>query len=190
MNLPNKLTVLRLIFIPFYIFFLMTDFFSFTSHIALFLFILASLTDMADGKIARKRNLITDFGKFADPLADKILVLSGMVCCVALGKLPFWICIIILARDFAVDGLRLIMSSSGKVIAASYWGKFKTAFQMIMICFMTFDAERLLTANGWPIVILNIYQILTTIAMYAALALTIISMIDYFYKNRKGFQTK
>ena len=139
MNLPNKLTILRLIFIPFYIFFLMTDFFSFTTHIALFLFILASLTDLADGKIARKRNLITDFGKFADPLADKILVLSGMVCCVALSKLPFWVCIIILARDFAVDGLRLIMSSSGKVIAASYWGKFKTAFQMIMICFMMFS---------------------------------------------------
>lgn len=190
MNLPNKLTILRLVFIPFYIFFLMTDYFSFTSHIAMVLFILASLTDLFDGKIARKYNLVTDFGKFADPLADKILVVSGMVCFVALGRLPYWICIIILAREFAISGFRLVIAAKGTVLAASYWGKLKTTFQMIMLIMMTFDMERLVTEKGFPPVIWSVYHIVTNVVMYIALALTIISMIDYFYKNRKGFQVK
>ena len=190
MNLPNKLTILRLIFIPFYVFFLMTDFFSFTSHIATVLFIIASLTDTFDGKIARKYNLVTDFGKFADPLADKILVVSGMICFVALGRLPVWVCIIIVAREFAISGFREVMASKGVVLAASYWGKFKTAFQMIMLIMMTFDVQRLVSDKGWPIGIWNVWHIVTMVIMYIALALTIISMIDYFYKNRKGFQTK
>lgn len=190
MNLPNKLTILRLVFIPFYIFFLMTDYFSFTSHIAMVLFILASLTDLFDGKIARKYNLVTDFGKFADPLADKILVVSGMVCFVALGRLPYWICIIILAREFAISGFRLVIAAKGTVLAASYWGKLKTTFQMIMLIMMTFDMERLVIEKGFPPVIWSVYHIVTNVVMYIALALTIISMIDYFYKNRKGFQVK
>ena len=187
MNLPNKLTILRLIFIPFYVFFLMTDFFSFSSHIAMVIFILASITDTLDGKIARKYNLVTDFGKFADPLADKILVVSGMVCFVALGRLPVWICIIILAREFAISGFRLVVAANGTVLAASMWGKFKTTFQMIMLIMMSFDLERLVAEKGFPPVIWNI---VTIVVMYIALALTIISMIDYFYKNRKGFQVK
>ncbi|MBR3243361.1 MAG: CDP-diacylglycerol--glycerol-3-phosphate 3-phosphatidyltransferase [Parasporobacterium sp.] len=187
MNLPNKLTILRLVFIPFYVFFLMTDYFSFTSHVALVIFILASLTDTLDGIIARKYNLITDFGKFADPLADKILVVSGMVCFVALGRLPVWVCIIILAREFAVSGFRLVVASKGTVIAASYWGKFKTGFQMGMVSLMTFDMERLVLEKGWSMTVWNVYHIITVVTMYIALALTIISMIDYFYKNREGF---
>lgn len=189
MNLPNKLTVLRLILIPFYVFFLMTDFFSFTSHVAAFIFIIASLTDLFDGKIARKRNLVTDFGKFADPLADKILVLSGMVCFVALGKLPAWVCIIILAREFAISGFRLVIAGKGVVLAASYWGKFKTTFQMIMCILMTFDFKRLAEGYGWSANAVQVYDIVTMVIMYIALALTIISMIDYFYKNRKAFSS-
>lgn len=190
MNLPNKLTVMRLIFIPFYIFFLMTDFFSFSSHIALVLFCCACITDTLDGKIARKYNLVTDFGKFADPLADKILVVSGMVCFVALGRLPFWVCIIILAREFAISGFRQVAAAKGTVIAASYWGKFKTTFQMIMLILMTFDMKSLVIKNGWSITVWNVYNIVTIVVMYIALALTIISMIDYFYKNREGFEIK
>lgn len=187
MNLPNKLTILRLVFIPFYVFFLMTDFFSFTTHIALVIFCLASITDTFDGKIARKYNMVTDFGKFADPLADKILVVSGMICFVSLGKLPVWICIIILAREFAVSGFRQVLAAKGTVIAASYIAKFKTTFQMIMIIFMTFDMEGLVALKSFSPVVLNVYNIITLVVMYIALALTIISMIDYFYKNRKGF---
>lgn len=190
MNLPNKLTILRLVFIPFYVFFLMTDYFSFTSHVALVLFILASLTDLLDGKIARKYNMITDFGKFADPLADKILVVAGMVCFVSLWRLPVWVCILILSREFAVSGFRLIVAAKGTVIAASYWGKFKTAFQMAMICLMTFDMQRLVLEKGWSPVIWDVYHIVTVVTMYVALALTFISMIDYFYKNRKAFSMK
>ena len=189
MNLPNKLTILRLIFIPFYIFFLMTDFFSFTSHIAVFLFILASLTDTFDGKIARKYNLITDFGKFADPLADKILVVSAMVCFVALGRMPFWACIIILAREFAVSGFRLVVAGKGVVLAASKIGKMKTGWQMSMCGLMTFDMAALVGSNMWPSAVFTVYNIVTMIAMYGALILTIVSMIDYFYKNRKSFST-
>lgn len=189
MNLPNKLTILRLVFIPFYVFFLMTDYFSFTSHVALVIFMLASFTDTLDGIIARKYNMVTDFGKFADPLADKILVVSGMICFVALGRLPFWVCIVILAREFAVSGFRLVLASKGTVVAASYWGKFKTGFQMGMISLMTFDMQRLVIEKGWSPDVWNVYHIITMVTMYIALALTIISMVDYFYKNRKGFTT-
>ena len=198
MNLPNKLTILRLIFIPFYIFFVMMDPVMisssancvFFSHIALVIFILASLTDTFDGKIARKYNMITDFGKFADPLADKILVVSAMVCFVALGRMPYWVVIIILAREFAVSGFRLVIAGKGVVLAASIIGKMKTCWQMTMCGLMTFDMATLVTKYGWPSVISTVYDVLTQVAMYGALALTIISMIDYFYKNRKNFSTK
>lgn len=180
MNLPNKLTVLRLVFIPFYVFFLLTDFFKFSTLIAGIIFALASLTDFADGKIARAKNLVTDFGKFADPLADKILVMSAMVCFVKLGRLYAWVCIIILAREFAVSGLRLIVAGKGTVLAASRWGKYKTAFQMFMCVFMTLDME----AFGAQGIFLTVYNIITMALMYVSLILTIISMIDYFYKNR------
>lgn len=182
MNLPNKLTILRLIFIPFYVFFLLTSFFKLSSLVAALIFGLASLTDLADGKIARARNLVTDFGKFADPLADKILVMSAMVCFVALGRMPAWVCIIILAREFAVSGLRLIVAGKGVVLAAGRWGKYKTAFQMIMSVFMTLDVSAFGLKGG----LFKAYNILTLALMYISLALTIISMVDYFYKNRKS----
>ena len=125
MNLPNKLTVLRVVLIPFFVAFLLlspgNDAFKWVS---LAIFIIASLTDMLDGKIARKYNLITDFGKFMDPLADKLLVCSAMICLIELGRIPSWIVVIIIAREFIISGFRLIAADNGRVIAASYWGKF------------------------------------------------------------------
>ena len=129
MNLPNKLTILRVIMIPFFVFFLLAPFFDgYGNYIALVIFIIASLTDLADGKIARKYNLVTNIGKFMDPLADKLLVCSAMICLVDLKLIPSWIVIIIIAREFIIRGFRLVASDNGVVIAASYWGKFKTTF--------------------------------------------------------------
>ena len=173
MNLPNKLTVARVILIPFFVFFLLFDPSNDTfKWIALALFIIASLTDMLDGKIARKYNLITDFGKFMDPLADKLLVCSAMIGLIELGRIPSWIVIIIIAREFVISGFRLIAADNGRVIAASYWGKFKTTFQMIMVILMIANIDLV-----WM-------QILTQVIMWAALALTIISLVDYLVKNK------
>ena len=134
MNLPNKLTILRTILIPFFLIFIYTDFWGKgNAYIAVAIFIIASLTDLLDGKIARKYNLVTNFGKFMDPLADKLLVCSALIALVDLGKLAGWIVIVIIAREFIISGFRLVASDNGVVIAASYWGKFKTTFQMIMI---------------------------------------------------------
>ena len=173
MNLPNKLTVARVVLIPFFVFFLLIDpsneVFKWT---ALAIFIVASLTDMLDGKIARKYNLITDFGKFMDPLADKLLVCSAMIGLIELGRIPSWIVIIIIAREFTISGFRLIAADNGRVIAASYWGKFKTTFQMIMVILMIANIQ-----IPWV-------QVLTQIIMWIALALTIISLIDYLIKNK------
>jgi len=173
MNLPNKLTVLRVILIPFFVFFLLFD----PSNdvfkwVALAIFVIASLTDMLDGKIARKYNLITDFGKFMDPLADKLLVCSAMIGLIELGRIPSWIVIIIIAREFVISGFRLIAADKGRVIAASYWGKFKTTFQMIMVILMIANINH-------PVI-----SILTTVIMWVALALTIISLVDYLVKNK------
>ncbi|MCF0142821.1 MAG: CDP-diacylglycerol--glycerol-3-phosphate 3-phosphatidyltransferase [Parasporobacterium sp.] len=184
MNLPNKLTIMRLVFIPFYMFFELTSFFPWSSHLAVLIFAAACLTDAFDGKIARKRNLVTDFGKFADPLADKILVVAAMICAVSLDRMPGWVCVIIIAREFAVSGFRLVCATKGTVIAASKWGKFKTCFQMAMCILMSLDISTFVFADT---VFVSVYTIITNVIMYIALALTIISMIDYFYKNRKGF---
>ena len=169
MNLPNKLTMLRVIMIPFFLVFLMLDITPYDKWIALAIFVAASLTDLADGKIARKYNLITNFGKFMDPLADKLLVCSAMIALIELGRIPAWIVIVIIAREFVISGFRLVASDNGVVIAASYWGKFKTTFQMIMVILMIADIPQL--------------QIFTTIIMYIALILTIVSLIDYLVKN-------
>ena len=171
MNLPNKLTVLRVIMVPFFVFFMLTDVGGPANKwIALVLFCVASLTDMLDGKIARARNLVTNFGKFMDPLADKLLVCSAMICMIPLGKLQAWFVIIIIAREFIISGFRLIASDNGRVIAASYWGKFKTTFQMVMICLMIANIEAL--------------SVLTTIVMWVALVLTVVSLVDYLMKNK------
>ena len=176
MNLPNKLTMLRIIMIPFFVFFLLSKIPG-KDIIALVLFCAASLTDLADGKIARKYNLVTDFGKFMDPLADKLLVCSALICLVDLGRIPSWVVVIIVAREFAISGFRLIAADNGIVIAASYWGKFKTTFQMIMIILMILNIEKL--------------SVLTALMMWVALALTIISLCDYIMKNKQVIgQTK
>ena len=171
MNLPNKLTLFRVILIPFFVVFMLVNVTGNSDKwIALIIFIIASLTDLLDGKIARKYNLITDFGKFMDPLADKLLVCSALICLVSLNKIPAWIVIIIIAREFIISGFRLIAADNGRVIAASYWGKFKTTFQMIMVILMIADISQLF--------------ILTQIIMYAALILTVVSLVDYLVKNK------
>lgn len=170
MNLPNKLTLFRVILIPFFVLFMLVDITAYDKWIALSIFIVASLTDLLDGKIARKYNLVTNFGKFMDPLADKLLVCSALICLVALAKIPAWIVIIIIAREFIISGFRLIASDNGVVIAASYWGKFKTTFQMVMICLMIADIEAI--------------SLITTVVMWIALILTVVSLVDYLIKNK------
>lgn len=173
MNLPNKLTLFRVILIPFFVFFLLAPYFEgYGNYIAVAIFIVASLTDMLDGKIARKYNLVTNFGKFMDPLADKLLVCSAMICLISTGQLAAWIVIIIIAREFIISGFRLIASDNGIVIAASYWGKFKTTFQMLMVIVLILNIQN------------QFFAVLGTILTYVALALTIISLIDYIAKNK------
>ena len=173
MNLPNKLTIFRVILIPFFVFFLLAPYFpGYGKYIAVAIFIVASLTDLADGKIARKYNLVTNFGKFMDPLADKLLVCSAMICLVETKKLAAWIVIIIIAREFIISRFRLVASDNGVVIAASYWGKFKTTFQMLMIIALILDFSN------------KYFQILSTVLVYVALILTVVSLIDYIVKNK------
>lgn len=186
MNLPNKLTLLRVILIlPFVICLLASHqkwsafggAIPYLEYVALFIFIIASLTDLIDGKIARKYNLVTNFGKFMDPLADKLLVCAAMIVLVEMERIPSWIVIIIISREFIISGFRLIASDNGVVIAASYWGKFKTTFQMIMICMMIVMDAPLFA--GIPA-----FGILTSIIMWVALVLTVVSLIDYLVKNK------
>lgn len=176
MNLPNKLTILRTVMIPFFLLFLYTDWFNgYDKIIAAAIFIIASLTDMLDGKIARKYNLVTNFGKFMDPLADKLLVCSAMIALVDLDRIAAWIVIIIIAREFIISGFRLVASDNGVVIAASYWGKFKTTFQMLMIILLVLNLD-------FPYV-----SVIENVLIYIALALTVISLADYIAKNYKVF---
>lgn len=171
MNLPNRLTVFRVILIVPFVLFLLTNLGgNYGDWIALAIFIVASLTDLADGKIARKYNLVTNFGKFMDPLADKLLVCSAMICLIELERIPAWVVIIIIAREFIISGFRLIASDNHVVIAASYWGKFKTTFQMIMVCLMIANIQAL--------------YMLTQIIMWIALVLTVVSLVDYIIKNK------
>ena len=176
MNLPNKLTVLRVIMIPFFVFFMLFRLFPADFHaakyIALIIFIVASLTDLLDGKIARKYNLVTNFGKFMDPLADKLLVCSAMICLVEKKQLAAWIVIIIIAREFIISGFRLVASDNGIVIAASYWGKFKTVSQMALIIVLIMDLG-------------GVWNVVGTVLTWVALLLTIVSLIDYIAKNKQ-----
>ena len=165
MNLPNKLTIFRVILIPFFIIFLLIPITSYDKWIAL-----ASLTDLLDGKIARKYNLVTNFGKFMDPLADKLLVCSALICLIELNKIPSWMVIIIIAREFIISGFRLVAADNGVVIAASYWGKFKTTFQMVAVCLLIADLEML--------------NVITQIILWIAVVLTVVSLIDYLIKNK------
>lgn len=171
MNLPNKLTVLRVIMVPFFVLFMLTDLRGEAGKwIALVIFCLASLTDMLDGKIARARNLVTNFGKFMDPLADKLLVCSAMICLIPTGQLPAWVVIVIIAREFIISGFRLVASDSGIVIAASYWGKFKTVSQMLMVIVLIADLG-------------GVFDMIGTALIWIALILTVVSLVDYIAKN-------
>ena len=173
MNLPNKLTIIRVCLIPFFVAALLFDHGNnYTMRIvANVLFIVASLTDLFDGKIARKYNLVTNFGKFMDPLADKLLVCSALICLIELGQLPAWVVIIIISREFIISGFRLVAADNGVVIAASYWGKLKTTFQMAAVILMIFNIPAL--------------TLVTNIVVVIAVALTIISLVDYVAKNIK-----
>ena len=176
MNLPNKLTILRMIMIvPFVIVMLAGAAVPAGKWIALTLFIVASLTDFVDGYLARKYNLVTNFGKFMDPLADKLLVCSALIVFVELGYIPAWAVIIIIAREFIVSGVRLIAADNGKVIAANMLGKIKTNAQMFMSIFMILNIDN------------SVFKIITEVLMYASVVLTVVSLIEYTYSNRELF---
>ena len=177
MNTPNKLTMLRIILIPFFVVFLLGNFGTWSKWVALAIFIVASLTDMLDGYLARRDNLVTNFGKFMDPLADKMLVSSAFICLVAQNKIAAWIVIVIIAREFVISGFRLVASDSGVVIAASYWGKFKTNFQMFAIILLMLNLGENFPAYAGGI------HIVEQILVYIALILTIVSLVDYLAKN-------
>lgn len=171
MNLPNYLTILRVFMIPVFVVFMLADILGGgDKYVAGSIFILASLTDFLDGYLARKNNQVTVFGKFMDPLADKLLVCSALICLVDLGLMPSWIVIIIVAREFIISGFRLVAAERGIVIAASYWGKFKTASQMIMIILLIFDLG-------------GMFNVLGQILLYISLILTVVSLVDYIAKN-------
>ena len=176
MNLPNKLTVVRVLMIPFFVWFMLPSLggeMAASKWIALAIFCIASLTDLLDGKIARKYNLVTNFGKFMDPLADKLLVGAAMICLVEMGRLPAWIVIVIISREFIISGFRLIASDNGIVIAASYWGKFKTVFQMVMIIVLIAAFEG------------SVFAVVEQILIWVSLILTIVSLVDYIRKNKE-----
>ena len=169
MNVPNTLTIVRVLLIPFFVAFMICNITSYDNYIALVIFVVASLTDTLDGYLARKNNEVTNFGKFMDPLADKLLVCSALICLIQLGQLPAWVVIIIISREFIISGFRLVAADNGIVIAASYWGKFKTTFQMIAVILMIFNIPALATV--------------TMIMLVIAVVLTVISLVDYVAKN-------
>lgn len=185
MNLPNKLTLLRIILIPVFVFFALLNFPG-HSIFALVVFIVASLTDMLDGKIARKRHLVTNFGKFMDPLADKILVITALLCIIVMdegtrmcsGRVLYFIAVLIIVfREFIISGFRTVAADEGIVIAASMWGKVKTAVTMVAICLM-------LVYNEIP----ALHEI-TMVVFWIAVTLTVVSLVDYLMKNKPILET-
>lgn len=173
MNLPNKLTILRVILIPFFVVFMLFDITGAADKwIALVIFCVASLTDMLDGKIARKYNLLTNFGKFMDPLADKLLVCTALICLTSMDRLNVIVVLVIIAREFIISGFRLVASDNGIVIAASYWGKFKTVSQMALIIVLIMDLG-------------GVWNVVGTVLTWVALILTVVSLIDYIAKNKQ-----
>lgn len=171
MNIANKITLVRIFLVPVFLLFMLTDFTAYNSIIAFVVFVIATLTDKIDGTIARKYNLVTDFGKFLDPIADKLLVCSALICLTADGTIPAWITIVIIGREFIISAFRLVCADTGKTVAASWWGKSKTIAQMVTII----------------VLLLNIAQlkILEDILIYVSLVLTVISLVDYFLKNKE-----
>lgn len=178
MNLPNKITLGRVLMIPIYLIFMLVPGIPYGRLIAAIIFTLAAITDAIDGYIARKHNLITNFGKFMDPIADKLLVCSALICFVEFNQMPSWITIIIISREFIVSGFRLIASDNDVVLAASWWGKIKTIVQVIMSVLLTLNLDY------------SFFNILEVITMYLAMVLTVISLVDYLYKNRQLLSSK
>lgn len=172
MNTPNMLTILRVILIPFFVVFLLLDITPFDKYIALLIFVAASLTDMLDGYLARKNHQVTNFGKFMDPLADKLLVCTALICLMDLDRLPSLAVIVIIAREFIISGFRLVASDNGIVIAASWWGKSKTICQMIMIIVLILDLG-------------GSFHILENILIWLSVILTLVSLVDYVLKNKQ-----
>lgn len=178
MNLPNKITLFRVFMIPIFLVFLLIPEMPYGRYIAAGIFIIAALSDLLDGYIARKHNLVTNFGKFMDPLADKLLVSSALICFVELGLLQAWIVVIIIAREFIISGFRLIASDNGIVIAAGWWGKIKTNVQMIMSVMLIVNLDS------------QFMNVLEQITVYLAVALTVISLVDYMIKNKSVLKEK
>lgn len=175
MNLANKLTLLRMIMVPIFLVFIYFEGIPYGKEIALVIFILAALTDKLDGYIARSRNLITDFGKFMDPLADKVLTAAALIVLVEFKMVAGWIVIIIIAREFAVSGLRLIAASKGNVLAADWWGKIKTVIQFVAIAI---GLVTIIYPNN------ELLISLTNVSMYVAAIITVLSGANYFVKNK------
>lgn len=166
MNLPNKLTILRVFLVPIFVIFMLTNLGGqYNNWISLVIFVAASLTDLLDGYLARKNNLVTNFGKFMDPLADKLLVCSALICLMAIDRVPAWMVLVIISREFIISGFRLVASDAGVVIAASYWGKFKTISQIVMIIALLIEFPYAFVFS------------------WIAVILTIVSLVDYMAKN-------
>jgi CDP-diacylglycerol--glycerol-3-phosphate 3-phosphatidyltransferase len=166
MNLPNKLTILRVLLVPIFVLFMLTNLGGqYNNWISLVIFVAASLTDLLDGYLARKNNLVTNFGKFMDPLADKLLVCSALICLMSIDRVPAWMVLVIIAREFIISGFRLVASDAGVVIAASYWGKFKTISQIVMIIALLIEFPYAFVFS------------------WIAVILTIVSLVDYMAKN-------
>lgn len=172
MNLPNKITIFRVIMIPVFLVLLLVPGIPHGNWIAAAVFIIACLSDALDGYLARKNNLVTNFGKFMDPLADKLLVCSALICFVELSYMPAWIVIVIIAREFIISGFRLIASDNGVVIAASYWGKFKTIFQMTACILLIIRLP-----FSWAEAVEQVF-------IYLSLILTVVSLFEYIWKNK------
>lgn len=177
MNVPNMLTILRVLLIPFFVFFMLCNVTGFDNYIALAIFVVASLTDTLDGYLARKNHQVTNFGKFMDPLADKLLVCSALICLLNNGLIGPVVVIVIMGREFIISGFRLVAVDNGIVIAANWWGKLKTISQMIMIILL------ILNLDGF-------FNVLETAFVYIAVALTVISLVDYIWANRQVLNTE
>lgn len=195
MNLANKLTMIRIFLVPVFLVFITVKDIPYGSIIATVIFIIASLTDQLDGYIARSRNQITNFGKFMDPLADKLLVSAALISLVELQFVPAWMAVVIIAREFAVTGLRTIAASDGRVLAASWWGKIKTVIQIIAIILLLFKANISDSVALTKMVensdfLTGFFQYAPEIALGLAVIITIVSGLDYFIKNRDVISTQ
>ena len=195
MNLANKLTIMRIILIPLFLVFILVKDIPYGSLIALLIFVLASITDKVDGYIARSRNQITNFGKFMDPLADKMLVISALIALVECGLIPSWMVIVIIAREFAISGLSMLAASEGLIVAASWWGKIKTVIQiaatMALLLRLNYEqigfVKEFFESNA---VLIGFINYVPMTLMVLSVIATVVSGIDYFIKNRKVINYK